>query len=321
MKVYRYELPFNGPHSLSSASLQILRDHLEENLKDGPDCLMAWCIFPPDGEVVEKAAIDMRETEDGIAGSIVLTTYSKLYHGCEKELLDCVAENLKTAAEETANRTGEPISLKLDGGVLSLGLTGDMPDTLYHITEASRLPDIKRQGLVPGNGRNHYKDMDAHTYLCEEKDLAAWLCVLPHVKNPVILKIDAASLDSIESGRFFNDRDAFPEGYGEYRTGDPIPPSAVAEVNLAAEPDLRERLSADLRRAVRTGKDSAEVAAGLARFANMGLKDLYNTYTREPEKAPGWEPLKGPSPWDDPDAFEEAVADLPWDDLGASQTK
>ena len=160
MRTFHYEIPLSGDLPTSTTGMLDFTHYLEQGLKDGPDCLMAYCIFPSDSDVLENISL---KGKNGQFTSLNLFTYTKLYEGSENDLKACVAENLAMASEEACLKT--PVTV--NGEVKDHGLTGENPEVLYHITEVDRLPDILQNGLIPGNGSNHYKDMENHTYLCE----------------------------------------------------------------------------------------------------------------------------------------------------------
>lgn len=300
MRTFHYEIPLSGDLPTSTTGMLDFTHYLEQGLKDGPDCLMAYCIFPSDSDVLES--ISLKE-QNGHFTSLNLFTYTKLYEGSENDLKACVAENLAMASEEACLKT--PITV--NGEVKDHGLTGENPEVLYHITEADRLPDILQNGLIPGNGSNHYKDMENHTYLCEGVDIAPWLCALPHLEHPVILKVNTKDISGLEPGRFFTDRSYIPDGYGEYRTKGTIPPSAIQKVDLTDAPLLSDVMHAQMEEACSLAQDKGsrdEVVRGLSRFSELGLTDLPSL----PEEG------NDMYPWDDLKSFEDAVNALPWDE-------
>lgn len=247
-------------------------DVLESKLKDGPSCLMAYAIFPTDGDILEH--VDYGRDKDGNLESINIHTYSRLWDGMESDLFDCVRDNITDWCDDN-DIAFSLVEFPEYGKADYLGREGSIPETLYHIAEAEDLEDISRDGLIPGSGKNAYKDHDVHTYLAEEKDLAAWVTVLPHVKEPVILEVNTRNIN-VEYGRHFSDRDYLPEGYGEYRTSDYIQAGAVTEADLHADNNrLQNVLTLDVLKQVAALKpddhDISEVHRGLDRLVYMGV--------------------------------------------------
>ena len=302
MRTFHYEIPLSGELPTSTTGMLDFTHHLEEGLKDGPDCLMAYCIFPSDSDVLESISL---KGQNGQFTALSLFTYTKLYEGTENDLKNCVAENLAMASEEACLKA--PVTV--NGEVTDHGLTGENPEVLYHITEADHLSNIEKNGLIPRNGSNHYKDMEDHTYLCEGVDIAPWLCVLPHLEHPVILKIETKDIPGLEPGRFFTDRSYIPDGYGEYRTKGVIPASAIQKVDLADAPLLSDAIHAQIEEACTLALDKGsrdEVARGLSRFSELGLTDLPSLREEGNDLYP----------WDDAKSFEDAINSLPWDEPG-----
>lgn len=318
MRTFHYEIPLSGELPTSTTGMSDFTYYLENGLKDGPDCLMAYCIFPSDSDVLESVSL---KGKNGQFTSLSLFTYTKLYEGSENDLKNCVAENLAMASEEACLKT--PVAV--NGEVLDHGLTGENPKILYHITEADRLPDIEKNGLIPGNGSNHYKDMEDHIYLCKGVDIAPWLCALPHLEHPVILKIETKDIPGLEPGRFFTDRSYITDGYGEYRTKSIIPASAIQKVDLTDAPLLSDAIHAQMEEICTLALDKIsrnEVARGLSRLSELGLNKLPSLPEEGNERYPWDDPEIAENvnkaiealPWDDPKSFEDAINALSWDE-------
>lgn len=303
--VYHYRIPAAGSFDDIST---ITITALERELKNGPDCLMSYCIFPSDSDILHKAVIDV--DKKGVNG-VSLLTYSKLWKGQEADLKDCLKENLQKVMP----------SIELKGDVEDKGLTGDMPKTLYHIAERDNLHDILEKGLQPGQGSNSYKNTDDYIYLADIDSVAPWLAVLKHLENPVILEIDTEGMKALEPGRVFNDRDFISNSYGEYRTKEIIHPEKLHEAQITKYNRLGVKIMSDCVEQMENAKNPDEVseaAAGIRRAALLGAmnekhaeqivgrhgeKDTSKQITPSDKSVPEIEI----PPWDEPDAFNDAV--------------
>lgn len=247
-------------------------DMLESKLKDGPSCLMSYAIFPTDGDILEH--VDYGRDKEGNLESINVHTYSRLWDGMESDLFDCVRDNITDWCDDN-DITFSLVEFPEYGKADYLGREGTIPETLYHIAEAKDLEDISRDGLIPGCGKNAYKDHDAHTYFTDEKSLPAWMSVIPHLKEPVILEVDVKNV-KVEYGRHFSDRNYLPEGYDEYRTAEYIPPEDVTEADLHTDNDrlagiLTEGISKQMTNVEPHDPEFSEIARGLDRLEYMGI--------------------------------------------------
>lgn len=257
MQTYKYHLPVKGSKDtipVFTASM------LKDELIDGSDCLMAYCIFPTDSAIVDYVDFDI-DKEDITA--INLHTYTQLWEGMESDLKDCLQTNLAKIAP----------NLVITGDIEALGLEGSIPDVLYHITERGRLSDIMKEGLTPDIGRNNYKNMEKQVSLTDKKDVAPWLCILKHLDDPVILEVDTRDVTSIETGRVFKDRSYVPEGYGEYRSKDIIPVSAVSQIALGENQFTKDLKAAVIKQVEcsKTADEFEEVKTGMKRLEYLGL--------------------------------------------------
>ncbi len=235
---------------------------LGKKLKNGPDCLAAYCIFPTDSDILDHVSV---EIDGNNLTAIDLHTYTEVWEGGEDDLRDCVAANMS----EVFN------NVEITGPVQCMGLEGELPKTLYHIADRKDLDSIMEKGLIPATGSNNYKNMEDHVYLSTEKDLAPWLAILKHVDNPVILEVQTDKVKGLEQGRVFNDRKYIPDKYTEYRTKEVIPASAVKETRHTRgvtefDAGLVTRMSDMLDNAYDPA-DIAEVGAGLQRLEHMGI--------------------------------------------------
>lgn len=303
--VYQYRVPAKGSFDDIST---ITITALEKELKTGPDCLMAYCMFPSDSDILHKAVIDV--DKKGVNG-VNLLTYSKLWEGRENDLKECLEENLQKVMP----------SIELKGDVEDKGLTGEMPKTLYHITERDNLPAILEKGLQPGQGSNGYKTTDDYVYLSDIDSVAPWLAVLKHLENPVILEIDAEGITSLEPGRVFNDRDFASNGYGEYRTKGMIYPEELREAQITKYNALGVKIMSDCVEQIEKAKSSDEVSEAVTGIRRAALLGVINEKHAEQiiERHGGKDILKQTAvtdtkplkdevlPWDEPDAFDEAV--------------
>lgn len=272
MQTYKYNIKAKTG-AVSTEMLDMVKYRLEERLIESPECLMSYVIFPTDGDILEHVDMNM---EGGSLESISLNTYSKLWDGSENDLFDCVAVNLN----EIHNEMPELPIIELpeytgDDKVRFLGREGSIPDKLYHIVEAKNLDEINRDGIIPGTGKNTYKDTEKHVYLTDEKDLPAWLSVLPHTKEPVILEVNTDGLE-IEYGRHYSDRNYLPEGYGEYRTSEHIPVKNIHEADMGHgfnefASGICSRIDIQLNNVMPDSPEFREVSRGLDRLVYMGL--------------------------------------------------
>lgn len=299
MQTYKYQFPASGDVNNVPA---FITTKLENKLKDGPNCLMAYCIFPTDSAILHH--VDF-ETDDGSITALNLHTYTRLWDGMEKDLRDCVECNL----EEITT------AVSIDGNVKDLGIEGEVPDVLYRISQRKNMDSIMEKGIIPGIGSNSYKNTKDYAYLCEEKDLAPWLAVLKHLDEPVILEVKTKGLRGIEPGRTFTDRNYVPEGYGEYRTKETIPPYAIKEMELSGK--FCEKMRLKMEQMVHLASsglesDFMEVDTCMHRMKDMGI--IYGQ-DMEGYADPITQPATGP---DKEDCIQDkaGLADegLPWDE-------
>lgn len=266
MKTYGYRFSASGK---AEDILPFTEAEFENTLRDSPDCLGTYCIFPSDSDILESASFGI-EGDD--VTSVTIRTYTELYEGSEDDLKECVACCLAEAAPSVA----------IKGDVEAMGMEGDVSDVLYHITERANLESIQKDGIIPANGKNHYKDDSNHIYLAERKDLAAWMCIIPHLDDPVILEVDAAGLD-IQPGRHFSDRPYLDkEGYGEYRTSQTVPAEAVKEVPL--DGPLGTMIGQAVKVYQERDNGSGEPARGMARLEKAGYMDIDDLPFADDEK-------------------------------------
>ena len=266
IQTYKYQFPASGQGNAPTFTATML----ENKLKNGPDCLMAYCIFPTDSDILDQVTIDT--DEKGNVTALNLHTYTQLWDGMENDLKDCVESNLAAVMEENYKARD---CVKIEGDVKALGRDGDIPTTLYHIAEKKDLDNIMKEGLIPAIGDNNYKNTEDMVYLTTERDIAPWLAVLKHKDNPTILEIDTTGISGIETGRVFNDRDFTQGVYTEYRTTEVIPASAISEVEINKEHEqFSERLRGrmlDMLEASEANDEFNEVVTGLNRLKAMGI--------------------------------------------------
>lgn len=266
IQTYKYQFPASGQGNAPTFTATML----EKKLKDGPDCLMAYCMFPTDSDILDQVTVDT--DEKGNVTALNLHTYTQLWDGMESDLRDCVESNLAAVMEENYKARD---CIKIEGDVKALGHEGSIPTTLYHIAEKKDLNNIMRKGLIPSTGDNNYKNTEDMVYLTTEKDIAPWLAILKHKDDPVILEINTAGLNGIETGRVFNDRDFTQGVYTEYRTTESIPASAISEVEIDRgysrfSEGLRSRMI-DMLEAAESNDEFNEVVTGLNRLKAMGI--------------------------------------------------
>lgn len=287
MQTYKYRFPAEGvlEEKPKDAALR-----LEKNLKDSPDCLMTYCIFPSDSTILDYVSFEGEKTDGAFKISAINAhTFTQPYENTDGDFMDCMAVNLMQVLP----------GVKLSGNMEALGLEGKTPDVLYHITEQKNVEAILKEGLIPGSGANQYKSHEDYVYLAQEGDLAPWLAVLPHLEDPAILKVDASMVSGLEPGRTFTDR-SYVEGmyYGEYRTKNPIPASAI-EV-LAPDSEVMGYVAAQM-----------EAQAGKAMSAQDHVVDDM-TENELNEVLRGQERMKAIRERDD---FSKAVESIPYQQM------
>ena len=113
MQTYRYRFEASG----SEQEIPHLARSLEDRLTNSPDCLMAYCIFPTDSDILDHVTIDLDEQKN--VKAIDLYTYTKLWENAEEDFKDCVQENLNELTDG---------NITLTGTVQDLGKDGKIPD-------------------------------------------------------------------------------------------------------------------------------------------------------------------------------------------------
>lgn len=321
---YKYQFPASGKASDMPA---FAASKLEGHLNEGYDCLGAYCMFDTHSKTLDHVSFDVDNT--GNVTTVNIHTYTELWEGNEKDFRDCVETNLAKVTD----------AIKIDGDVKVLGIEGTCPETLYHITEEKNLDDIMEKGLVPMTGKNNYKNMEDYVYLASEQDIAPWLSILKNVEKPVIIEVNTSGLTGIEQGRVFTtDRSFTPQGYGEYRTQDIIPPSALTVKQFSRDDDFGRKLCDDMARQLENVQSEnkqewQEVMTGIERLEQMGIitdqkkTDMLDTHKNPGHEAAGektamdedeglpWDKNdNGRTPaWDDEKAFADAVRTIPED--------
>lgn len=313
MKTYRYRFPVEGELGPDNADAARL---LGERLKDSPDCLGTYCIFPSDSAILDHVSFELEGKGDySKITAVDLHTYTQPYEGTEGDFMDCVAENLTQVLP----------GVKLSGNMEFKGLEGDVPNVMYHITEKKNLESIVENGLVPGSGKNQYKSHDNYIYLTSGQDLAPWLAILPHMEDPVILKMESRNVEGLEQGRMFEDRPYVAGGkYTEYRTKEPISANVMAEVDpkrFAMDGYLKVALRLDME--LQTGRALKEnlsddmlkeTVRGLKRLEGMGMYEDYEKFMGEIRETPAFatklDRIKMPAA----EISQNNEEGLPWDE-------
>lgn len=126
MMTHKYRFPAFGSFN-GDEEKQTYIDTLQKNLTDSPDCLGAWCVFPAEGDILDK--VTMEEDDNGKISSVTLHTYEKIYDGCEGDLRDCVADCLRATSDE--HWMGQPIGATIEGDVEYLGQSDLDAKALY----------------------------------------------------------------------------------------------------------------------------------------------------------------------------------------------
>lgn len=274
MQTYGYSFPAAGSFRDEGSMMRYITE-LEKSLKDGPSCLGSYAIFPSDSAILDRVTLTTSGHLD--VGSVNLHTYTELWEDQDdsglRYLRECVEENIREVSGHYPS-TGQDPGIAVTGDARVLGLEGGIPGKLYHITSRDSLRSIMEKGIIPDMGINSYKSREDYVYLCERKDIALWLAVLKHVDDPVILEVDTGCLPGLMPGRMFRDRSFAPDGYGEYRTKDTVPVSAIMDVGVNEE--LTIGLGSDMAgqfMLADPGHEEGEVRTGMARLVRMGIMD------------------------------------------------
>lgn len=289
---YHYHFPASGNGNEMPTFTESL---LQKKLTDGPDCLGAYCIFPSDSEILNRVEIST-DVDFNITG-VDIHTYTELWEGMEADFKDCVQENLNEVTKGAAVITDD---------VEFYGIKNKCPEVLYHITEKENLQSIMKEGLLPGIGKNNYKNTKNYVNLTAAEDIVPWLSVLPHLEDPVLLKIDTNKISGIEPGRYFNDRAFIPGGYGEYRTQDTISPETIVIADTASDQNLDKTISqrADgmMKKAVKTiisdeeAKDWSRGVEMIAKVYKNNDEQLLNAFAAAVESVSAKESVSADKP-------------------------
>ncbi len=265
MQTYKYRFPASGrDHELLSLEM------LEDRLKYSHDCLMTYCMFPADSEILDHISYDF-DKENNLT-ALNLHTYTKLWEGREADLKYCMETNLSKIADRIWKDPSKGVNIT--GNVEYLGLEGKVPKILYHIAEREKVDDILKKGLIPEAGTNDYKSERNYVYMCDENNLAPWLAILPNMKDPVIIEIHTVEIKDIEPGRMFKDRSYIKDGYSEYRASSIIPASNIKETEINEWNHLGIRVSAAVINQIKSAVDKEELretSGGIRRIEKMGL--------------------------------------------------
>ncbi len=282
MITYKYQIPVRGYIPKDEKGEESIRDEyaksLEKELNDGFNCLGTYVMFPSESAILDHVSFDIGDQRNVTA--INLHTYTQMWEGRERDLKQCVHDCMQYVNEDIANRgmnvhcNEEDILNSTE--VKALGPEGEMPKTLYHITDRADLDDILKQGIEPRKGERHLNRDHDNIYLSDKENLASWLSVLKHIKDPVVIEIDAENLESIKPGNMFKDRDYIPGGYGEYYTREAIPASAIKEAEITRNNELGMKITnglIDQMDLIETKTDLTECSTGLRRAQKMGLME------------------------------------------------
>lgn len=70
---------------------------------------------------------------------------------------------------------------------------------LYHITEASNLPKIRTEGLVPSIGKNSAlsAEEEPYVYLCDYRSIPYWMLIL-RIQDPVLIRVHVETEETEE---------------------------------------------------------------------------------------------------------------------------
>lgn len=268
MQIYRYRFPASGKTSGMPESAASM---LAEELTDSPDCLMAECIFPSDSCIVDHVGF---ETKGSDVTAVNLYTYTEMWEdipGSGQSNMQALTDAMKCNLEKV---TG---AVTITGEGEAMGREGSVPKTLYHITDRTKMTAIEREGLVPDSGKNSWKTSEDCVYLCDERNVAPWLGILKGIDNPVVLEIDTGDLSGIETGRVFEDRFYLNDVYSEYRTTEPVPVTAITEIDFGKDHEelgrmIREQVEGYAARATKDDGLS-EVQISMQRLELLGIKE------------------------------------------------
>lgn len=270
MQTYKYQFLAEG-FLFGANAEKDFKDILERNLKEGSSCLASYAMFETDSDILDHVSFDLDDTS-GQLKAINLHTYIQGYAGCEADIDDCMRKNIIMSEEEfNESHSDDTVHVSKIDTVNTIDKEGEFPKTLYHIAERDYVNIITKEGIDPEDGDYKYMTDHSAVYLCEKKDLAAWLSVLKHNEDPIIMEVNTEGL-GIEMSRMRNDRDYIPNGYGEYRTYNMIPASSIKEAELS--PQFCAEIHADMcELSTRASKydEMQEVTTGMQRLNDMGI--------------------------------------------------
>ncbi len=90
MKIYKYQFPARAAFDSEKDMAKYIHA-LEENLREGPEGIDEWFLFPK-GTAIDH--IDFDRNEEGSINAMNLYVDKKLFGGQENDLITCVDENL-----------------------------------------------------------------------------------------------------------------------------------------------------------------------------------------------------------------------------------
>lgn len=228
------------------------------------------------GEILHHAEI---EAEEHVINAVELYTSRKLYQERKGQIMDYVQETFL----ELADNMGENIEELEFTNMEDLGISGFVPEKLYHITEHSNLNSILKNGLIPQQGGNSYKTYKNAVYLTEEQDIPIWLGSLEEFEEPVLLQIDTKDLN-LKTGRYYKDRvylqsrNLEAQGFGEYRSLEPIPPDKIKPLDMLDDENIKlaERLKEAVnlfKKNVYSESEKEELEQCQSQLDKMGVYD------------------------------------------------
>lgn len=229
---YEYQFSVNGkienPKKLESFinELQFVMEHSLYNMSSSKDCVFA--------------DIDLETESNGNIYAITLHTYQEKFgvrgkyikqknldpkdlSGFMKKCLEYVSSKILTP--------NEPV--KINDNVRYIGMKGEIPNTLYHITEYKNIDSILTNGLIPDRGKNNFSNSAKRIFLTDYEDICPWLCVL-EMKEPIILEVNTKNISKLKTGRVYNDR-KYVDYFGEYCTTKPIPTEGIKCAEFSKE--------------------------------------------------------------------------------------
>lgn len=199
-----------------------------------------------------------------------------------EEFYDRAGEMIADATDQAWYQISKDMSIEItaQGDLQVLGMEGDMPAKLYHITDRAGADSILKEGLLPKQGENSYRNDEDFVYLTDMEQLPVWMGILKDPDDMVLLEVDPAGVRNMERGRTFEDRE-YIDRFSEYRTREPVPAECVREARLT--PDEQDRLHETALRYLKAGNKNMEEPLKTVRIMERMMAD---TFTEAVETIP-----------------------------------